>query len=57
LSGHGTDVVQDQAANAGCDRFVLKPCLPEVLADTVRGLIEARGHRVSPGPVTPRSPR
>jgi CheY-like chemotaxis protein len=39
LSGHA---VQQAATSAGCDRFLLKPCLPDALADEIHDLLDAR---------------
>lgn len=38
LSGHGPDMEQ-RAAEAGVDRYVRKPCLPNELADHLRELL------------------
>jgi two-component system, cell cycle response regulator DivK len=32
LTGHAIGSMKDRARAAGCDRFLLKPCLPDVLA-------------------------
>jgi CheY-like chemotaxis protein len=44
LTGHaGADVVQEATA-AGCDRFLLKPCLPDALAFQIREVLMNRQH-------------
>lgn len=42
LTGHATSSVKRQADEAGCDRFLTKPCMPEALADEIRDLLAAR---------------
>lgn len=39
LSGHGGRAHEDRAREAGCDRIVQKPCLPDVLAETLHELL------------------
>jgi two-component system, cell cycle response regulator DivK len=39
LTGHSGDGVKHAAAEAGCDRFVVKPCLPDTLALEIRDLL------------------
>jgi CheY-like chemotaxis protein len=39
LTGHVRQTVRQQAEAAGCDRFLLKPCPPSVLAGEVRELL------------------
>ena len=41
LSGHGPDT-EERATAAGVDRYVRKPCLPNVLAEHLRTLLRAR---------------
>jgi CheY-like chemotaxis protein len=45
LSGHEFCDVQQAAAAAGCDRFLLKPCLPETLAVEIRTVLGSRPGR------------
>lgn len=40
LSGHSGLAHEERAREAGCDRIVQKPCLPDVLADTLKQLLE-----------------
>ena len=42
LTGHAAGSTGQEANDAGCDRVVLKPCLPEDLAVQIRALIVAR---------------
>ncbi len=42
LTGHTDGTVQQQAYDAGCDRFLLKPCLPDVLAGEIHDVLVAR---------------
>lgn len=39
LSGDTFGGAQDQAEAAGCDRFLVKPCLPDVLALEIRDVL------------------
>jgi len=39
LSGHGGRAHEERAREAGCDRVLEKPCLPEALARTARELV------------------
>jgi two-component system cell cycle response regulator DivK len=43
LTGHVRGGIQARALAAGCDRFLLKPCLPADLALEVRDLLMRRG--------------
>jgi CheY-like chemotaxis protein len=43
LSGHAYGGVEQAATDAGCDRFLLKPCLPDTLAHEIEGLLDSRG--------------
>ena len=45
LTGHGGSDVQRQADEAGCDRFLLKPCMPDTLAAAIRAVLAARKGR------------
>ena len=47
LTGRTFGSDQEQASEAGCDRFLLKPCLPDVLADEIRQLLLVRGFRAA----------
>lgn len=50
LTGHGGDELRAAAAAAGCDRFLLKPCLPDELIAGIRELIAGqRQPAVVPG--------
>jgi two-component system cell cycle response regulator DivK len=49
LTGHTLDGYVEGARDAGCDAFLAKPCLPETLLETVRGILS--------GPGTPRRDR
>jgi DNA-binding response OmpR family regulator len=42
LTGHSDASVKQQADDAGCDRFVVKPCMPDVLAVEIRELLLSR---------------
>ncbi|MBA2305141.1 MAG: response regulator [Acidobacteria bacterium] len=42
LTGHALDSARQEAAAAGADRFLLKPCLPEELALEIRDVIAHR---------------
>jgi CheY-like chemotaxis protein len=42
LTGHAYDAMKDQARAAGCDRFLIKPCLPDVLALEIRDVLQQR---------------
>jgi CheY-like chemotaxis protein len=39
LAGHALGGVKPQAEAAGCDRFLVKPCLPDVLACEIRHVL------------------
>jgi two-component system cell cycle response regulator DivK len=39
LTGLTLASVRQQAREAGCDRFLLKPCLPEALAAEIRDVL------------------
>jgi two-component system, cell cycle response regulator DivK len=43
LTGRTFGSDERQAATAGCDRFLLKPCLPEELASEIRNALSRRG--------------
>lgn len=40
LSGHDSTEDRARAAEAGCDAYLVKPCLPDDLLRTVRALLE-----------------
>jgi two-component system, cell cycle response regulator DivK len=42
LTGHSGSDVEQQAGEAGCDRFLLKPCMPDALAAEIRAVLAAR---------------
>jgi CheY-like chemotaxis protein len=42
LTGHTSDATKQEASAAGCDRFLLKPCLPDVLALEIRDVLNQR---------------
>jgi two-component system, cell cycle response regulator DivK len=49
LTGNTDAAVKRQADDAGCDRFMLKPCLPDVLALEIRDVLvntQQISHRV-----------
>ena len=41
LTGHDGMAIQRDARDAGCDRFLLKPCLPDALALEIRTALAA----------------
>jgi DNA-binding response OmpR family regulator len=42
LTGLGRPADRDEATRAGCDVFLMKPCMPDELAKQVRELISAK---------------
>lgn len=42
LTGHTFGSVRQEATEAGCDRFLLKPCLPDVLAMEIAHVLAER---------------
>lgn len=50
LTGHAMASALDQARLAGCDRFVIKPALPDVVVEEVRQALEKKGSRCSRSP-------
>jgi two-component system cell cycle response regulator DivK len=46
LTGHALGSAKQQATDAGCDRFLLKPCLPDALAHEIRNVLVRRRHAV-----------
>jgi CheY-like chemotaxis protein len=39
LTSYALDGIKDKAEAAGCDRFLVKPCLPDVLALEIRDVL------------------
>jgi two-component system cell cycle response regulator DivK len=37
LSGHSSESMEQRAREAGCDRYLVKPCLPDALALAING--------------------
>lgn len=44
LSGHTFDAAEQRASDAGCDRYLVKPCLPDALAFEIHDVLNARRH-------------
>jgi CheY-like chemotaxis protein len=42
LTGHSVGSVRQQAQEAGCDRFLVKPYLPDALAAQIQDVLDAR---------------
>jgi CheY-like chemotaxis protein len=42
LTGHAVGPAQQLAVDAGCDRFLLKPCLPDALALAIHDVLTSR---------------
>jgi DNA-binding response OmpR family regulator len=42
LTGHSSDSTERRARDAGCDRFLIKPCLPDALAVAIRDVLASR---------------
>jgi CheY-like chemotaxis protein len=42
LTGHAMGAHSEEAKRAGCDAFVVKPCLPDALIGEVRRVLERR---------------
>lgn len=42
LSGHALGSTRQDASSAGCDRFLLKPCVPDVLAFEICDVLAER---------------
>jgi CheY-like chemotaxis protein len=42
VTGHAQARASDEARKAGCDRFVVKPALPDVVVDAVRQVLMQR---------------
>lgn len=49
LTGYAGAFVKQAADEAGCDRFLLKPCMPDALAGEIRDLIDERHHHATRG--------
>jgi two-component system, cell cycle response regulator DivK len=47
LTGHSDGATRKLAHDAGCDRFLVKPCAPADLANEIRDLLAARRARRS----------
>jgi two-component system cell cycle response regulator DivK len=47
LTGHTLEGPTQDARRAGCDAFLPKPCLPDTLLETIRGLIGKRAERTT----------
>lgn len=45
LTAHASTSVERQAYDAGCDRFVVKPCLPDALAFEIRNVLSGPWNR------------
>jgi two-component system, cell cycle response regulator DivK len=44
LTAQAFGSAEQQASDAGCDRFLLKPCLPDALALEIRDVLTSRTH-------------
>jgi two-component system cell cycle response regulator DivK len=42
LSGHSSKATEQRAREAGCDRYLVKPCLPDTLALEIRSVLASR---------------
>ncbi len=49
LTGHALAGHSKVAANAGCDAFIAKPCLPEVLVRDIRQMLQRSRPATKPG--------
>jgi CheY-like chemotaxis protein len=49
LTGHALEGHSKGALAAGCDAFLVKPCLPDKLLDTVNTILAARAAGSTPG--------
>jgi CheY-like chemotaxis protein len=45
LSGYGGHIYEERAEAAGCDRILLKPCMPDTLAEVAAELIQDAANR------------
>jgi two-component system cell cycle response regulator DivK len=48
LTGDAGGSTREQASDAGCDRFLLKPCLPDALGLEIRDLLVTRRTAAQP---------
>jgi CheY-like chemotaxis protein len=44
LSGYGSSQCREAAAQAGCDLFLVKPCLPDDLVNSITRFVPAHAH-------------
>jgi two-component system, cell cycle response regulator DivK len=52
LTGHALAGHAEGARQAGCDAFVTKPCLPDVLVAEIQRMLAARGETPAPRPTS-----
>jgi CheY-like chemotaxis protein len=43
VTGHSSELTEDEARAAGCDAYLIKPCLPETLLAEVRRQLAGGG--------------
>ncbi len=55
LTGHALAGHAEGARQAGCDAFVTKPCLPDVLVAEIQRMLSARAETTTPRPTSPLS--
>src|SRR5215218_7462815 len=48
LTGHALAGISEGAKRAGCDAFVIKPCLPEDLVKEIRKVLDERASSMTP---------
>jgi CheY-like chemotaxis protein len=48
LTGHALQQHSQRALAAGCDAFVIKPCLPDALVDEIRRVLTESRNRLPP---------
>jgi CheY-like chemotaxis protein len=53
LTGHALAGHAEGARQAGCDAFVTKPCLPDVLVAEIQRMLAARAESPTPRPTSP----
>jgi two-component system cell cycle response regulator DivK len=53
LTGHALAGHAEGARQAGCDAFVTKPCLPDVLVAEIQRMLAARAETPRPRPTSP----
>ena len=46
LTGHAREFAEGEAREAGCDCFLMKPCMPDALAIAIRSVLAARHHGI-----------